>query len=195
MICEQWFSTPIWYDKFKNISEQEYCNAIEYCNFLSTKSIGRKVTNIGGWQSESLYYNDIIGTPLEIFFEQIKPAIGEALNDLGVTRNLKLDNFWVNINNYNDRNGIHDHISSSISGSFYLTDNNSSIVFYRNRDICDTHLTMLYSNKNTNLSCQEVRYAPVRGQYLIFPSWLMHSVEPNTSTEKRISIAFNVSVL
>jgi len=195
MIREQWFPTPIWYGKFNNISDQDYINAINYCNSLSTKSTGRKMSNAGGWQSEDLYYKDCIDTPLQIFFEQLKPSYQEALNDLGVTRELKLRNFWVNINNYNDKNLVHEHPLSSISGCFYLTDDNSSIVFYRNRDISSVHLDMLFSNKNTNLSYQETRYTPVRGQYLIFPSWLMHSVEPNTSTEKRISIAFNVSII
>ena len=195
MILEQWFSTPIWYGDFNKINEQEYNYAINYCNYLRTNSTGRVVSNIGGWQSNNLYLNDIIDTPLQIFFEQIRPVVKEILLSIGVTHELKVNNIWININNSNDKNNTHDHPSSSISGVFYLTNNNSNIVFHRNKDIGNFHLDWLGSNRNTDLSYEIVKYTPVQGQYLIFPSWLVHSVEPNMSTEKRISIAFNVSFI
>lgn len=193
MICELWFSTPIWSGKFINISDQDYNNAVNYCILLSTRSPGRIKSNVGGWQSEELYYHNLIKTPLQIFIEQIKPAVGEALYDLGITQELKLNNIWININSNNDENKIHHHAGSSISGVFYLTSNNSDIVFYRNRDISDVHLAWLKSNRNTMLSFPMAKYTPTRGQYLIFPSWLEHSVEPNKSIEKRISVSFNVA--
>ena len=195
MICEQWFPTPIWRGKFNDISEQEYKDAINYCNFLSTKNTGRVISNIGGWQSNDLYLKDILGTPLQIFFEQIKPATGKALYDLGIVRDFKLDNYWININKTNDMNIIHNHPISSIAGCFYLTNNNSSIAFHRNRDVRSFHLDWLGSNGNTILSYHQIKYTPERGQYLIFPSWLEHSVEPSKSIENRISIAFNITVI
>jgi hypothetical protein len=39
----------------------------------------------------------------------------------------------------------------------------------------------------------EIAHEPVSGKLLIFPSWLMHYVEP--SPEERISIAFNASMI
>jgi uncharacterized protein (TIGR02466 family) len=35
---------------------------------------------------------------------------------------------------------------------------------------------------------------PEAGKLIIFPAWLEHYVEPNTSTEERISIAFNINI-
>lgn len=195
MILEQWFATPTWYDVFSNISEKEYNDAINYCNDLSRISPGRVISNVGGWQSESLLYEDIKETPLRVFFEQLKPAVKEALTALGVLRELPINNIWININGTNNGNRSHDHPNSSISGVFYLTQNNSEIIFHRNRDIAEYHLEWLESNRKTNLSNTTVSYSPKRGQYLIFPSWLMHSVRPNISTEKRISIAFNVATV
>ena len=195
MVLEQWFSTPIWYDIFSNISEREYIDAVNFCNHLSKDNPGRVVSNIGGWQSEPLFYEDIVETPLQVFFEQIKPAVKEALLALGVLRELPIINIWININDTNNRNRPHDHPNSSVSGVFYLTQNNSEIVFHRNRDLAEYHLEWLESNRSTNLSNTTVSYSPKRGQYLIFPSWLMHSVRPNISIEKRISIAFNVATV
>ena len=192
MVLEQWFSTPIWYGNFANISEQDYQNAINYCILLSTKNSGRKMSNIGGWQSDDYNEHDFFGTPLQIFIEQIKPSVKKTLLDLGITQDLPLGNIWININDINNKNKPHDHPTSFLSGVFYLTKKNSDIVFYRNRDISDYHLRWYNSNRNTDLSSTSTTYSPKQGQYLLFPAWLIHSVKPHNSTEKRISIAFNI---
>ena len=152
MILEQWFAVPIWYDSFKGIRDQEYIDAINFCNSLSLNSDGRRVSNIGGWQSNDLFYRDIIDTPLQVFFEQIEFSIKDVQLDLGIQRRLFIDNMWININNLNNSNSPHIHPACSISGVFYLTNNNSNIVFTRSTDINKHHLDWIGSNKNTPLS-------------------------------------------
>lgn len=46
-------------------------------------------------------------------------------------------------------------------------------------------------------SWQEVYYQPIEGRIILFPSWLVHEVEPNMSEQSemagdRISISFNL---
>ena len=38
---------------------------------------------------------------------------------------------------------------------------------------------------------REVRVDPLEGRIIIFPAWLWHCVEPNESTDIRISVSFN----
>ena len=41
----------------------------------------------------------------------------------------------------------------------------------------------------------KIRIRPRTGQIVIFPSYVLHSVYPNNSTEDRITIAFNSLLL
>jgi uncharacterized protein (TIGR02466 family) len=195
MILEQWFVTPIWHDFFNDVTEYNYNLAIDYCNYLAIKTKGNIISNVGGWQSDHLYDSQDANTPLNIFFKQLQPHIDQALLGLGVTQSLKVDNYWVNINGCGHSTRLHSHPLSSISGVFYLTKYNSDIVFQRTNDISDYHLRSIKSNLNTPLSYSETRYAPQQGQYILFPSWLKHYVEPSTVSEQRISVAFNVSII
>ena len=36
-------------------------------------------------------------------------------------------------------------------------------------------------------------YTPTNGDLVVFPGWMPHDIEPNTSSKERISIAFNIS--
>jgi uncharacterized protein (TIGR02466 family) len=85
------------------------------------------------------------------------------------------------------------HPQASLSGVFYLTDNNSKITFERGYDAGSYHLDWLGSEGKTAISHRSVDYIPVKGQLIIFPSWLSHYVEASTSKEPRVSIAFNCS--
>jgi uncharacterized protein (TIGR02466 family) len=191
MKVEEWFSTPIWYDIFDNISCDQYNAAINYCKNLQNTTPGRDQSNIGGWQSEDLYYRNIINTPLQIYFDLLRPPVNQAFQALGVERVHALTNIWININQPGSINKEHIHPRSSLSGVFYLTKNNSSIIFSRNHDIPWFHLRNLNSNNRTKHSFYEVSYTPQQGQFIIFPSWLTHRVQPNQSDCDRISIAFN----
>ena len=193
MKSEYWFPTPIWYGIYENICETQYNNAIKYCKELAAISPGRTLSNVGGWQSNNLYYNDIINTPLQIFFDEIKPKIKEVLLELGIKYDYYIDNFWININYKDNKNHLHDHPGNSVSGVIYLTEYNSEIIFERNRDISRYHLSNLLSNCDTFLSYNTISYTPQQGQYIIFPSWLLHEVKINNNDSERISISFNVS--
>ena len=38
---------------------------------------------------------------------------------------------------------------------------------------------------------RETHYEPIAGRCIMFPSWLMHCVDPNESNDIRISVSFN----
>jgi uncharacterized protein (TIGR02466 family) len=192
MIVDEWFSTPIWCDVFNNISSDQYDEAIRYCKHLQTITPSRIKSNEGGWQSEDIRYENIINTPLQVYFDILHLNVNEAYQDLGVERKPTLGNIWININQPGDSNIIHFHSKASLSGVFYLTKINSNIIFTRNQDIPWFHLHNLQSNNNTKYSFNEVSYTPQQGLFIIFPSWLQHRVIPSQCDSDRISVAFNV---
>lgn len=191
MICEQWFPTPIWSGNLKNITEQQFNVSKQYCLDCGNTSPGRVLSNQGGWQSEGLYFEDIQDTPLSLFFDKIDIYVKQAFLEMGICTTPTLDTIWINVNKKTDSNILHNHPESSLSGVFYLTANNSAIVFYRDTGIPKHHLKWLRSDFNTPLSYTTVSYIPKQGDFLIFPSWLEHLVEPSQTDEERISVAFN----
>lgn len=191
MICEKWFPTPIWFGNFDNDKDIRFKEAVQYCLDCREESPGRTLSNQGGWQSNGLHYKDIQDTPLAAVFDKINKYATQAFLELGITQPPALDSLWININKKTDSNVLHNHPISSLSGAFYLTRNNSAIVFNRDTGIPKHHLEWLRSNLNTPLSYTTVKYTPERGDFFLFPSWLEHLVEPSQSDEERISVAFN----
>ena len=60
----------------------------------------------------------------------------------------------------------------------------------RERKCCHTPIT-----QHTGFTAEEERMRPEEGRMYIFPGWLEHGVEPNQSTEDRVSISFNVRAI
>lgn len=194
MKLEGWFPTPIWHTFFEDITEEQYNVALRYCIDRSQTEKGVVFSNIGGWQSEAFYNKeDFIKTPLQPFLSQIDNNIKKAFADLDITGNKHITAAWINVNYTSNYNIPHVHPQSSLSGVFYLTDNNAKITFKRGPDVGSYHLEWLGSGGRTALSYQGVDYIPVKGQLLIFPSWLSHYVEASISKEPRVSVAFNCS--
>ncbi|MFN9956970.1 MAG: putative 2OG-Fe(II) oxygenase, partial [bacterium] len=49
-----------------------------------------------------------------------------------------------------------------------------------------------FVSENSPIFFRKVLYTPKNGMIVMFPSWVPHEVEMNTSNEPRISISFNV---
>ena len=191
MICENWFPVPIWYTDFKDITDQQYEAAVNYCENMPGNVVGVVKSNVGGWQSQPAHMDILNNTPLSVFRKQIDEELIQVYNDMGVESFGKHNNVWININKKGDYNKRHTHPNSCMSGVFYITDTTSDIVFERPESIDRFHIDSMLSKHNTPLSFHEVRYTPRRGMLIMFPSWLTHRVEPNTTDKTRISIAFN----
>jgi uncharacterized protein (TIGR02466 family) len=188
------YPIPIWYDNLP-VTPTDTTKAIEYCRELQQKdTAGVSLTNIGGWQSGSFFHDSITNTPLEIYFRHIKICVDKVFEDLDSLRECELINVWININKRNDHNISHIHPASSISGSFYLTDNNSDIVFQRPSDANSAMMSGVASQCRTSLTNLETAFKPAVNDLFLFPSWMQHYVKPNLLDQERISIAFNISV-
>ena len=104
-----------------------------------------------------------------------------------------LGNMWANINPPGGMNRAHQHPNSLWSGVYYIKapknsgrlkidDPRSSAAMSRQRQKEGKKPTRLF---------RETHYSPIAGRCIMFPSWLMHCVDPNESDGIRISVSFN----
>jgi len=104
-----------------------------------------------------------------------------------------LGNMWANINPPGGMNRAHQHPNSLWSGVYYIKapkncghlkidDPRASAAMFRPRQKAHKLPQRLY---------RETHYEPIDGRCIMFPSWLMHCVDPNQSNDIRISVSFN----
>jgi uncharacterized protein (TIGR02466 family) len=193
---DNWWPTPIWcFDAdptqidFDKIKEEAY--------EIKAHDQGRAVSNYGGWQSNDLdLTKDNETNKLLKFIEQ---GVACCLDDVGAGPkvNKMITDCWVNINKKGDGNHPHIHPSSTLSGVVYIQGNDKSgnIRFHSNspENYYYLELTNNHFDTQTNpYNFSYVFYPCEKYKVIVFPSILLHSVEPNNSDEDRISLAFNV---
>ena len=133
-----------------------------------------------GWQSK----------PHKI--PQLQP-VQQYLSDNVYTGELVHGNAWININSTGAYNVSHIHANCDFTCVYYLSDECSKLVLehphlYEQHNsvkaITDTELKEKYNIKvNHQLS-------PKKGDLLMFPSYVPHRVETNTSNKVRISMSW-----
>ena len=104
-----------------------------------------------------------------------------------------LGNMWANINPPGGMNRAHQHPNSLWSGVYYIKapkncghlkidDPRAAAAMVRPRQKDGEKPPRLF---------RETQYEPKEGRLIMFPSWLMHCVDPNESNDIRISVSFN----
>jgi len=140
-------------------------------------------SNVGGYQGHGFYDEEL--------FLEISQSL--PIREDKIIENITFY-AWVNINkcgDYNERHHHDPHDGTFMSGVFYVKvpENSGEIKLYDPRPpILLTTRDMTYYNNGYTHYC----YKPEENFMLIFPPWLEHSVYPNKSKEKRISIGFNI---
>ena len=188
MIRELHFPTPIYiFDiRDKNINIDLEKNILAWCK--QDKGISR--TNVNGWHSTT----DMHQRPE---YQRLVKALYEAQNKIYQEEHYEsepfLGNMWANINPPGAMNRSHQHPNSLWSGVYYIKasknsghlkidDPRASAAMYRPRQ---------KDGEKPLRLLRETHYEPVAGRLIMFPSWLLHCVDPNNSNEIRISVSFN----
>jgi hypothetical protein len=109
--------------------------------------------------------------------DKIKQSVFEISN-----LEINLDNMWTHIHDKNMSTQFHNHYPSDISAVYYLSSPEGSGAL-----ILKSELNK-YSPKQTSIK-------PKPGMFVIFPGFIDHGVTRNISSEKRISLSFNFSVV
>ena len=123
----------------------------------------------------------------------VNHAVGCVLDYLKIGEaDFEITGSWANMNPPDAAHGMHNHPNNFLSGVYYVQTNKGAdtINFHDPRsqaEIIKPPVTELTA-ENTDQVVVTVR----NGTLLVFPSWLVHSVDANKSAETRISISFNV---
>ena len=124
--------------------------------------------------------------------------IAEVFKDYGMEPKIGLGNMWANINPPGAYNKYHIHPNTDFSGVYYVQipkDAANCIWLEDPRPGANIQLPRRVKQLPRPL-WRITKIPPVEGQCLMFPAWVPHGVEENTSQLKgdkglRISVSFN----
>jgi uncharacterized protein (TIGR02466 family) len=185
---QEWFTTPVWECPVSGIDNKSIKN---YCLQVKKEKPGVIVSNRGGWHSKELITP--LPQDLEILFNDLTIFVNDVCARYTGINNLKLGNFWININGHHDYNIAHDHQNSILSGVYYISvpkNNMGDLVLHRG-DNAEFFLTNSVERVPTMANALSVNKPAQESTFYLFPSWIKHHVERNESNDDRISIAFN----
>ncbi len=183
------FPVEIWKSEL-NIDNAKLSNFILD---LEKKTKTVKVSNVGGWQSKS----DFIFLPE---LNELKNTINVLLDKVSKANAYKdnvsitFSNGWANINRYKDYNTNHQHPLSHWSSVYYVKiPENSGNLYFIDPKVSRTMIVEYPYAKNLVNPSQtpHIKIGPSEGLFVLFPSYLEHSVGPNMSNKPRISISIN----
>jgi uncharacterized protein (TIGR02466 family) len=168
----------------------------DYVYQLKNKDKGRILSNVGGWQSTNL---NLKAKETKELFNEIVNCANDYKDALGFNKSskIKMLNSWFNINEYKDYNSNHSHPHSLISGVYYIHTNKDSgnIVFSHPAYEIMQYDWQYFKKDNINSYSASSWWLPAKNHKLyLFPSWLLHKVEPNLSKDSRISLSFNLDI-
>lgn len=151
---------------------------------------GRHRSNQGyGWQSnDGIDTNPIFSKLIRLIKRTMSHEVMPYLGALPGTAETTMHNAWGNINYKMGWNAPHLHNGCFYSGVFYIkADGDEGCLRF-----IDTHFKVV-GNLPPMPRCREAdRFHPMTGDLYLFPSGLMHMVEPNTTDKDRYSISFNL---
>jgi uncharacterized protein (TIGR02466 family) len=189
-----WFPTSIWHFDVENFAplNKQLLEAI-----LTEKKNdpqGVLQSNTGGWHSADNFqarseFKEIVNL---VAANALKVA--QEINwDLSKVK-LTVHSCWAIVNGRFASNYIHTHPNSLLSAVYYVqAPENCGGVFFRDpRE--SAHIFLPPVADVSPWTLQKVTFKPVEGRILIFPSWLLHGVEPNFSDRDRISMSFNIGM-
>lgn len=109
-----------------------------------------------------------------------------------------MQNSWVVEHEPNDFGQQHHHANSLVSGVYYLDvpKNSGSICFHKPNG----HTNIFHMSTNipykeyTPINSDKYKIEPNKGDLILFPSHLLHSIDKNESNNKRYSLAFNFHI-
>ena len=145
------------------------------------------------FQTHSFLYNEKEFVPLAELILKKNLENMKTLKYNVELENLIISGMWANVIAPGEAHRAHTHSNNLWSGVYYLhSDQNAGITFQDPRPAADVLVPRKLENttENSNL----LLYASKMNRAIMFPSWLLHWVNINTSTSNRISISWNIQI-
>jgi uncharacterized protein (TIGR02466 family) len=188
MIQELHFPTPIYIFDHNDPSLNEQLEK-DILNWMQQDS-GVTKTNVKGWHSTT----DMHTKPE---YKRLVDGLFEAQHKIYQEEHLASEPFlggmWANVNPPGGMNRAHMHPNSLWSGVYYVKapKNCGHLRIDDPRSVAAISRPVMKEGKTPARLWRENQYEPIAGRLIMFPSWLMHCVDPNESNDTRISVSFN----
>ena len=187
------FPTDIYIEENSSIDNKKLSEII-----LEKEKIepARFLSNIKGWQSSEDLNRDARFSELMLYVSQSFKLIFEH-NNYKDGLKLIITDMWANVNREKDFNKMHLHGNSDWSFVYYVrVPENSGVLRFADPRIRRGMSPNEDFLKNLDNPSQHGEYLITSGEgkLVIFPAWLEHWVEPNFSSDPRISISGNMSL-
>ncbi|MEK9684989.1 MAG: 2OG-Fe(II) oxygenase family protein [Rhodospirillaceae bacterium] len=183
------FPTHIWVHDLERSKAASICEKV----FAQVEKRMPPVDEISGGhsvQSGTQMQNDPAFGDL---MECVDKAAQDVLSFLGKKgESLQVTGCWANVSGPNSHHREHSHPNNFLSGVFYVKTpkGGDTINFHDPRPAAHAIAPHFERPSMHNLSTMFVEAKP--GRIMIFPSWLRHSVDPNSGEGLRVSVAFNL---
>ena len=182
------FPTPVYIADIKHptLNQELERDIVDW----SKQDKGMTRTNVKGWHSTTNMHElpqfkklvnmlyDCQKTVYEQEYYESEPVLG---------------NMWANINPPGGSNRAHQHPNSLWSGVYWIKTpkNCGQLKIDDPRSVACMTRPRQKDTKKPDRLWRETHYEPIAGRCIMFPSWLMHCVDPNESNDIRISVSFN----
>ena len=186
MIIEKFFPTLV-YGKDVQLNNNQLAQDI--VNW-SNQDKGVSKTNVKGWHSTTDMHTKPEYSQL---ITELMRMQKEIYDNEHIDRHAVLGNMWANINPPGGSNRAHQHPNSLWSGVYYIKapKNSGHLKIDDPRSVACMSRPRQKDGKKPLRLFRETHYEPKAGRLIMFPSWLMHCVDPNESNDIRISVSFN----
>ena len=172
---------------FENFLKQD---TTEMKKYISDLWVGRKYDE--NWQTKSADLHK--KKEFEPFVKQLIHTNKEILKTLAYdVEDIIITDMWANVLKSGEGHRPHTHSNNFLSGVWYLqSDGNAGIIF------CDPRPApkVIVPRKKENIldNADIIQYASKTNRAIIFPSWLVHYVPINKSSNNRISVSWNIQL-
>ena len=95
---------------------------------------------------------------------------------------------WVNINEPNSKNILHAHKDHMFACVYYLQGTDTGAITFQNP------VNLLVDCSVLSPFVRRFGHTPKDGDLILWPAWVPHEVEVNTSDRQRINITSNINV-
>lgn len=150
-----------------------------------------EISNLGGVQTSIFDGGDHIN---KVFEKQITGFISSFKAKIDFKWNI--ESYWINENKFGDFNRPHEHINPGLhfAAVWYLEAplDSGRIVFinqFHGIDFCS-----MWKYFDDPIGFSEYAIKPQNNDLLIFPSNVVHYVEPSRSKKTRLSVAMNIGL-
>jgi uncharacterized protein (TIGR02466 family) len=188
MFRELHFPTPIYIADIKHPTLNQELERDIVAWSKQDKGITR--TNVQGWHSTTNMHKL---PQFKKLVDMLYACQKTIYNQEHLDSEPVLGNMWANINPPGGMNRAHQHPNSLWSGVYYIKapKNSGHLKIDDPRSPAAMVRPKQKEGKTPARLWRETHYEPIAGRCIMFPSWLMHCVDPNNSNDIRISVSFN----